>query len=537
MLKKSLILFAFILLSFTTVYAQQQTIYLNRDYNRVIERALLLKQKTYHSNMRPFLYSNLDSLVAIDSAVNAYFNTDTARKNNWFLRKLTQEHLGNVNQSNIRIYADLLLELNVGKELNRGNIFTNTRGAQLAGDIGNKFSFYTAITENLSQFPEYLNNYIKEHKVVPGQSVARISPKGTVDYGVPYGYISYSPNANFNFQLGQGKNFIGDGYRSLFLSDGSYTYPYFKISTTFWKIKYTNLWTQYVDASGEFKFTNTRSFPKKYASYQFLSYQVNRRLNLNFFQALVWPQDSTGNPIEWAYINPMIYFNALNFNMGSPANSLMGLGFSYQLMKSHKLYGQLLLDDFNLGNLSKQGGTFFQEKYAYQLGWKYFDALNVPNLYFQAEFNRSRPYVYTHRTLKINYTHFNEPLAHPLGANFNELILIGAYKFRKLELNGKINFATYGADTTGTHFGKNIFLSDYDSQYGQNSFGNYTGQGIKTKLTNVQADLSYLVNPKTNLKLCLGLSKRVESSSVISTNSIMVYIGIKTALNNFYYDF
>jgi hypothetical protein len=46
------------------------------------------------------------------------------------------------------------------------------------------------------------------------------------------------PSKNFDLQLGYGKNFIGDGYRSLLTTDGPY--PYFKLNTTFWKIKYTN---------------------------------------------------------------------------------------------------------------------------------------------------------------------------------------------------------------------------------------------------------------------------------------------------------
>ncbi len=31
-----------------------------------------------------------------------------------------------------------------------------------------------------------------------------------------------------NFTLGRGKNFFGEGYRSFFLSDNAYSYPYFK---------------------------------------------------------------------------------------------------------------------------------------------------------------------------------------------------------------------------------------------------------------------------------------------------------------------
>ena len=57
------------------------------------------------------------------------------------------------------------------------------------------------------------------------------------------GYVSYSPNNNkiFNFQVGRDKHFIGDGYRSLLLSDNAPAYPFFKINTNIWRLQY-NVW-------------------------------------------------------------------------------------------------------------------------------------------------------------------------------------------------------------------------------------------------------------------------------------------------------
>lgn len=533
LLKSTCLLLTFLSFSFY-LKAQQQNLYLNNDYNRAIERALIKSNKTFHSTSRPFIQSSIDSLITIDSVARNYFNTTKERGNNFILRKLTQEHLFQYADGDLSLFIDPVFDFSIGKEIHFGSVYTNTRGFQFGGNIGTNFSFYTAIYENWSKFPTYLNNYIKDKRVVPGQSFARIK-NGSVDYGVPYGYVSYSPNKYFNFQLGQGKNFFGDGYRSLFLSDGTYSYPYFKITTTFWKIKYTNLWTQFMDISKGFK---TGPYPKKYASYQFLSYQPNQRLNINLFQAIVWSPDTTGKRgIEWAYLNPLIYLNTLNFNMGSPDNSLMGIGFNYQLFKNHKFYGQFLIDDFNLGNLTKNSGSYFQEKYAYQLGWKYFDAFNINNLYFQTEFNRSRPYVYANKNPEINYTHLNEPIAHPLGANFNEVVAIGTYKIKKVELSMKLNLAKYGADTANSHWGKDIFKSDFDSQYGELSYGNYTGQGLKTTLTNLQAQIAYLLNPKTNMKIEIGANKRIEKNEFIDSKSTYFTIGIKTAINNLYYDF
>ncbi len=85
---------------------------------------------------------------------------------------------------------------------------------------------------------------------------------GGYDYPLAEGYLSYSPGKYFNIQFGHGKNFIGDGYRSLLMSDNASPYPYFKLNTTFWKLKYTNTWMSLRDVKPEV--TADDSFRTKY---------------------------------------------------------------------------------------------------------------------------------------------------------------------------------------------------------------------------------------------------------------------------------
>ena len=88
----------------------------------------------------------------------------------------------------------------------------------MSGDIGEKkkVSFNTTFRENQAKYPTYLTSWIKDYDVVPGQGKVR-SFKGTAfDYANSSGYVSYSPNSYFNFQLGR-QNFIGEGYRSMIL--------------------------------------------------------------------------------------------------------------------------------------------------------------------------------------------------------------------------------------------------------------------------------------------------------------------------------
>ena len=60
-----------------------------------------------------------------------------------------------------------------------------------------------------------------------------------------------------------------------------------------------------------------------------------------------------------------------------------------------------------------------------------------------------------------NYTHMNQALAHPLGANFKENIVMLNYNLKKWVVNFKYTYARYGADSVNTHYGQNIFISDF----------------------------------------------------------------------------
>ena len=52
------------------------------------------------------------------------------------------------------------------------------------------------------------------------------------------------PAKYLDFQFGYDKNFIGNGYRSLFLSDFGNSYLFLKINTRIWKFNYLNLFME-----------------------------------------------------------------------------------------------------------------------------------------------------------------------------------------------------------------------------------------------------------------------------------------------------
>ena len=234
------------------------------------------------------------------------------------------------------------------------NTFTNTRGFIVEGDLGKKISFFSSFAENQSIFPNYIDAHIRDNRVVPGQGYARDFKETGFDYAMSSGYVSYRANKMFAVQFGHGKHFIGDGYRSLLLSDNSFNYPYLRIQTTFWKVQYTNLYTEFQDIN---YFLNNgldnydqMGYAKKYMSAHYLSINATKKLNISLFESVIWRMNHApgSNGFDVNYLNPIAMLRPIEFSVNSPDNVLVGLNAKYKLPFSSYFYGQLVLDEFSL---------------------------------------------------------------------------------------------------------------------------------------------------------------------------------------------
>ena len=348
--------------------------------------------------------------------------------------------------------------------------------------------------------------------------------------------VSYTPSKYFNFTLGHGKHFFGEGYRSAFLSDAAFNYPFFKIETTVWRIKYVNLWTEQRDIRKEVEVN--QEFRKKWSSMHYLSYNVNSRLNISLFEAVVYRSDTNNRGLEASYFNPIILFRPVEFANGSDAaNVMVGIGLSYKLFHDVQLYGQFALDEFVKGEIITKPGSW-RNKYSGQLGVKYFNAFGVNRLNLLGEFNAVRPYMYSHDEVLSNHAHYNQASAHLWGANFFEVVLRGDYTHHRWVVEGTVNIGVIGNDTAESNWGRNVYRS-YNER--EQDDGNKTGQGISTNFFMINGELGYVVNPSYNMRVEVGGTYRREIPELntpdLSENStVYIYFGLRTALFNHYYD-
>ena len=532
-------------LIFTQLNAQHSNLPLNHDANLIFEKEF--QNTDIHTSFKPLIKSTINKKINTDSLLLSEFpNTWT----NWYKRKLFSEHLIIIKGDDYKVTASPIIHFSKGKESeNETNTFTNTRGFVIEGDIGKSVSFYSTFAENQAIFPNYLDAKIRKTKVVQGQGYARDFKETGFDYAMASGYVGIKPAKHFLVQFGHGKHFIGDGYRSLLLSDNAFNYPFLRIQTSFWRVQYTNLYAEMQDINYfENNGIDHYGHAKKYMSSHYLSTNVTSKLNIGIFESVIWRVNHAPGVrgFDVNYLNPIALLRPLEFSIGSPDNALVGINAKYELPLKSYLYGQLVLDEFSLNEM-KSGNDWWGSKYGYQLGAKMYDAIGLENLTLQAEYNLVRPYTYAHHNPSQNYAHYNQPLAHPLGANFSEKLFIINYRKDRWVARAQIMIAKYGDKIKGdpTSYGKDIYMStgEFEEPSGfihagrPSDFGIEMYQGNLTEINYLQLNIGYLINPSTNFKIDFSIVKRDLVSESDEVNTMFYSVGLKTDLFNHYYDF
>jgi hypothetical protein len=350
--------------------------------------------------------------------------------------------------------------------------------------------------------------------------------------------ISYQLSKVFSLHAGNSKVFLGEGYRSLFLSDQGVNTPHLSLKMDLGKVQYLyrlEAMQQDYTAVGQ----------KKYSAIHYLSWNFLTRWNLSFFESVTWQNADSIRPrgMEWTYLNPILFFRPAEFAIGSPDNMLLGGGISYRIGKKTTIYTQVLLDEFFIEEMKNWAKHTIHpndtsipygawvNKQAFQLGVKSFDIAGIKGLSAVSEFNFVRPYTYSHVNPLNSYSNNNQPLAHPFGANFYEILLRLDYQNENWHFISHSFFKRTGYDTPVSHYGQNILLSTFDSPRGNNIpvayYGNVVGQGIPVKVFHTSLEARYKLQiSNQNIWLRLGTVLRNENVQNVSKSYLSIFGGI-----------
>ena len=520
-------LFLLLCITFCSVsaFAQSSLIPYNRDYYHIIDRFVAKfpeQAKEFQTTYKPVSRENLAAFL--NSIKEEYpnfseqdkFNFEFLMNDNWEFTN--SEYIENDKSwwdvfytkksdllyyqgGNSTIHINPVFDFTGGKDSETdGTLYTNTRGAEIHGSIDKKIGFYTFVSTTEMRLPEYVNRYITgPQKAFPNEGTWKAFGDNGWDVLHARGYFNFGLTKSIKVQAGYDKNFIGNGHRSMILSDFSSPNLFLKIDTQVGPFQYTTMFSELTE---DIAFTGRGvpgdgDYPKKFWAFHRLGLNITPKFSLGLFESVM------SEKATLAYFNPIIFYRAVELQEGSPDNVLLGLDFNWKVKKGISIYGQALLDEFVIGDLRAGDGSW-RNRFGIQLGGKSIDAFGVSNLDLLAEVNLARPYLYQSE-FKNSYSNYRNPLAHPLGANFQELVLVGRYQpLERLSVVGKIIYSDLGEDLgDGVNYGGNV-LADTDDRV--STSGNKIGQGANAKNMYIELRGSYML--MHNVFFDLGLLQR-----------------------------
>lgn len=504
-----------------TASAQSRGVFipLNPDYYHLIERYEIRSGRFaagFHGQVRPYRRRDVVQLAEQQLAERQLllsdadlFNLDYLRNDSWewasdstlaagrrplfklFYQKSPDFYSSRNDEFEVHVNPVFYGLTGAGQDLPGKGAYLNTRGVEIRGSIGKKVGFYTYLTDSQLRMPGYFTERVGRDNAMPGEGLFKQfkGQSDTYDFFTARAYITLDPIKQINLQFGHDKVFFGTGSRSVILSDYSAPFLFLKVTTQVGPFQYQNLFSEIINNQIPNPPYGVLP-PKKFLAFHHLSANLGKNFNLGVFEAVVHSRGKDQGYFDLRYLNPVIFYRAIEGEKNSPDNVLLGLDFRWNFLKHFSLYGQAMLDEFKADRILS-GDGWWGNKIATQLGLKYIDALGVRNLDLTGEVNLARPYTYQHLSDLTNYVAYNQPLAHPLGANFVEFVGTARYQpLPRLALSATYVQAQYGADRPGQNWGGNPLLS-YNTRV--RNYGNVIGQGRLTNLALVDAAATYQI--------------------------------------------
>lgn len=520
-MKRCLIFFsAYYILSLSLLKAQSAYAPVDRDYYHLIDRYGILHGELgdFYTTVKPFsrsrtahyvvsLEDNMEVVNPIDK-----FNINYLKNDNWEFAPTPTEDAQHSwkgiyrKPADFYYHRDSVVDIHInpvfyfsgGKSSGENQFnFRNSRGIELRGSIDRKVGFYTALMTTETYLPPWVEAYAQYTGAVPGEGFWKLYRDRGYSFFTATGYITFKLTPHIEAQLGQDRNFVGEGYRSMILSDFSSPYMFLKINTRIWKFGFTNLWAQ---MNADVFYNRGRPtdgrYPKKWFSHHRLGINLGKKLNLGVFESVM------ANQLDWNYFNPIIFYRWVEHQLGTPDKVMLGADFKWNFYPSMQLYGQFALDEFVFKEFFEiDGNNSSRNKHGLQAGYKYINIFKIPQLDLQLEYNQARPYTYQEKFDYQSFSNYRTALTHPLGANFREVLGILRYQpLPKLQLTAMAIYQYYGSDPdASSNFGGDILKSRLTQSTGL--YGNTIGQGVENRVLMGSLHASYMLKHRMFIDL------------------------------------
>jgi hypothetical protein len=354
-----------------------------------------------------------------------------------------------------------------GRDAN-ASVWQNTRGVRVGGHVGDYIFFETRLKENQRRDPGALRPpFDRVGRTAPRLGNTRY-PEEVYDYFRATGVVGIR-SKHFEVRFGRDRNHWGPGETSLLLSDYAPAYDQLQLRTTFWRVQYTNVFASMTDLSPLRTERGDGDLPNKFAALHRLEFTLPAGVRLGLFESVVYAPDEdeqTRLDIEPAYFNPLIFYRAVERDLGSPDNVLLGADAAWTTpLEGLEVYGQFLLDEFVVDEIFTDS---WRNKYGLLLGARLAglptEALALDDLSLAFEYARLRPYLYAHRDVSTSYTHYDDLFGHPAGPNAEDFALFARYRpADRFEAAFNVTYTRRGRGSDDLNVGADPLVS-YDTR-------------------------------------------------------------------------
>lgn len=513
----------------------------------VITNQFFTGVKPYKRQAVVAFFGGLDSLGLLQSRADK-FNRDYFTIDSWeFSRtpeRMSKKSLpwniykvksdfGQVDTDGLDLHMSPVLFVGYGKDNTLSEpVWQNTRGVELRANIDGKVGVYSFISENQAVLPGYVQQTINPYRVIPHETLWKDFNKTGVDFINARAHIAFKATRHIDIQFGHDRNIIGNGYRSLILSDYSAPYLFLKANLKIWKINYQYMLSRLnADIITNSAGTLIRGrYPQKFFAFHEASINIGKKVNLAIFESVIFsPKTKNGTDyFDLGYLNPVIFYRSVEQQFGSPDNVILGLDAKWIIRKGLTAYSQFLIDEFVVSEILA-GNGWWGNKFSAQAGLKAIDLFGIRNLDLQLEGNLSRPYTYSQGEPYLNYSHYRQPLAHPVGANFREAVAIVRYQpHPRVRVSAKGIYYMTGKDAVGPNesaWGGDILkLNNVNRPRWE---GNVIGQGLRTTVLFSDLTVSWMVRHNLFLDFRQIVRKSESALPALNTNTSLTAVALR----------
>ncbi len=155
-------------------------------------------------------------------------------------------------------------------------------------------------------------------------------------------------------------------------------------------------------------------------------------------------------PVDWRYLNPFVTYYWEQWNRGSDDNILFGLDFAIYWPRQSRIFGELMIDDFQIDLESEPN------QIGYKLGIDMIEPLGLRKLFTKLSYTRVNTTVYGQNQPQNLYLYYGHPIGYFGGNDQDRVLALARYHLNPsldLELEFQYNRRGEGVIEKHEHSG------------------------------------------------------------------------------------